>query len=88
MAIFLRQAQNTFSGDLPDGFVVMDVRDGTYSTLNETASEIWRQLENPVSKEQIVIALRARFDITQEECERKTEDFLARLMERGFVEQV
>jgi hypothetical protein len=66
----------------------MDVRDGTYLSLNATASEIWRQLENPASRQQIVDSLKSRFDIDREACEKKTDEFLARLMERGVVESV
>lgn len=69
-----------------DGEVVlMSIEDGTYFSLNPTASEIWNCLESPKTSNEIVQALQAAFEVSQSNCVRAVESFLTELESGCFI---
>ena len=82
----LKRASTALGSELPTGFVVMDIRNGKYFSLNETASEIWRALEKPSAKSEIVALMGRQFEIDPEVCEEKTTSFIEQLVGFGIVE--
>ena len=82
----LRRSPTAMGSELADGFVIMDIESGHYFSLNETGSAIWRALERPVTKAEIVDALCERFEITADDCRPKVAAFLDRLGRFRIVE--
>jgi hypothetical protein len=68
-----------------EGVLVMDVEIGKYFSMNETASEIWRMLERPITLGKMVEQLRARFDIDADACCAKVTCFVDGLVDRRIV---
>ena len=65
-----------FEGD--EG-VLVDLNTKRYYTLNETATLVWRALEEGLSKEEIVGRMTAAYDVTPERAAASIEALLASL---------
>lgn len=54
--------------------------------LNETGAFLWRQLENNVTKEQLVDALTAEYKVEREEATKDIEGFIEGLKQVNILE--
>lgn len=82
----LQRSKIALCSEVSGGFVIMDIKSGRYFSLNETGSEIWRALEQPISKAGIIEALCEHFVIDAQTCADRAEPFIARLLEYGLIE--
>ena len=55
-------------------------------TLNETAALLWRTLENGAEKEDLVKALTAEYDVSEQEAAEDAEAFLTFLKQKDMLE--
>lgn len=83
---------------LKDGFVLRTVAGETVVlptggvtdfdmmiTLNETGRFLWERLEKDTQKDELVKALLAEYDVTEELAARSVDTFIARLKELDFL---
>ena len=66
--------------------VLVDLNAKRYYTLNETAMLIWRELERGRTKAEIVRALTAAYDVTEEHAAASVEKILEDFESRNLVE--
>ena len=55
-------------------------------TLNKTGTFLWRRLEQGATEEELVSALLAEYEITEEIARKDVQAFLARANEAGLLE--
>lgn len=55
-------------------------------TLNETGAFLWKQLEAETTKEQLVAAVLAEYDISEEAAGHHIDQFIAKLEAQDFLE--
>jgi hypothetical protein len=67
--------------------VVLHIRERRYFTVNQTGLTILEALLAPKSFEELVSAILAEYEVTREEAERTTREFLTRCSEAGLVEE-
>lgn len=65
--------------------VLMDVESGEYFEVNAVGTAVWRQLEQPMSVEELIQRLLAGFDVEASTCERDVCAWLEKMRELGFV---
>ena len=53
---------------IEDSFVMVNIGNGSYVALNETARAIWDVIETPRSQAEIEASLTAQFDVTPDAC--------------------
>lgn len=53
---------------IEDSFVMVNIGNGSYVALNETAHAIWDALDAPRSQAEIEARLTAQFDVAPEAC--------------------
>ena len=53
--------------------------------LNETATFLWRQLENETTKEELIKKLTQEYDVDYERASKSVDDFIAKLDEIGCI---
>ncbi|WP_066662873.1 MULTISPECIES: PqqD family protein [unclassified Sphingomonas] len=53
---------------IEDSFVMVNIGNGSYVALNETARAIWEVLDAPRTQAEIEASLRAQFDVTPDAC--------------------
>lgn len=67
--------------------VVLHLRERRYFTVNQTGLTILEALQSPKSVEELVAAILAEYEVTREEAERTTREFLTRCTEAGLLEE-
>ncbi len=51
-----------------DSFVMLDLEEGRYVSLNPTAADIWHMLDAPRSESEIVAALLTKYKVEPDHC--------------------
>ena len=81
--LFLQQVADTWTV-LPIGKDVINF-DGIL-TLNETGVILWKKLEEDVEKQDLVDALRAEYDVSEEQALADIEEFIEKLSLAGCLQ--
>lgn len=81
--LFLQQVADTWTV-LPMGKDVINF-DGIL-TLNETGVLLWKKLEEEVEKQDLVDALRAEYDVSEEQALADIEEFIEKLSLAGCLQ--
>ena len=81
--LFLQQVADTWTV-LPMGKDVINF-DGIM-TLNETGVILWKKLEEEVEKQDLVDALRAEYDVSEEQALADIEEFIEKLSLAGCLQ--
>ena len=75
----------TISGRLHDEMVMMDMEQGKYFSLNQTATAIWELLEKPLTLEELCDKLTGEYDIDQEQCIEDIKEYLEEMSRLGLI---
>jgi len=78
----------TISGRLHDEMVMMDINQGKYFSLNQTATAIWEKLENPLTIDELCRLLIEEYDIDSDRCNAEVTDHLNEMIKLGLVARV
>lgn len=65
---------------------MIDFETGKYFLLKGAANEIWDIIQEDTKVEDIVLNLRAQYDVSEDECLDATISFLENLKKLGFIE--
>jgi hypothetical protein len=66
--------------------VMMHPESGKYFSLNPVATRVWEMLEIPLSLAEIVEILLSEFEVSYEQCQKETKEFLQTLIEKDIIE--
>ena len=66
--------------------VILDLEEGIYYGLNSTGAQIWEQVQEPTSVEDVAAAITAEYDVDPEQCLEDVIGLLQDLEENGLVE--
>lgn len=75
----------TISGRLHDEMVMMDIDQGKYFSLNQSATAIWEKLETPLSLEELCKRLVEEYEVEPEQCRREVEEHLDKMIKIGLI---
>lgn len=78
----------TISGRLHDEMVMMDIDQGKYFSLNQSATAIWEHLEKPLTVEDLCGILTVEFEIDQAQCRKEVEEHLDEMVKIGLVHEI
>lgn len=76
---------NIVCKELPDTLVLLNVDDGDYFTLNETAAFIVRLINNGKDKSDILSEMKSAYDCDDQEMESDYDSVLSYLKEKKIV---
>lgn len=65
--------------------VMMSINSGEYFGLDPVGSRIWELIENPIPIDQLIDKLIDEFDVSRDECEIDTLEFLNQLQEKKLL---
>lgn len=86
--MYLIRNQQLFSTEIDNDLVMMDVDQGYYFGLNETAKMIWELLETPTVYQDVVSALVTRYKVEETECVSDIDTFIQDMLKYRLIEQV
>src|SRR6056297_2662033 len=71
-----------------DGEVVMlSLKNGEYYGLDEVATRIWELLEEPLSFSDLINKLTEEYEVSREECEKDTREYLETLRKKKLLKE-
>ena len=82
---FIRRNPELVSSDLDGETVMMSIESGEYFGLDSVGSRIWELLETPTTVANLVDILVDEFEVSREECEADTIDFLNQLLDKHLL---
>jgi len=85
-SVVQRKDDHLIISELGDDWVMMDIENGAYLSLNKTGRIIWELIEKPVKIEDIINNLMSRFGIDEGTCTSETLTFLNRISEQKVLE--
>lgn len=86
--LVLQVADQQVSNPLPEGAVILNLRDGVYYTLNELGALIWDYLQQPLSIGTLRDAILDEYDVSPEQLQADLMVFINRLLEIKLIEVV
>lgn len=85
--VFCRATSDVFHADIGDALVILNTKRGFYHDLNPVAAAIWNLLAAPITEDQIIETLLARFEVDKTTCRTAVHAFLEKLDDRGLLAQ-
>jgi len=82
--VFCRKPE-VISANLGAELAVLDLPGGSYLGFNATASHVWRLLQDPLTLEQICIAMVAEFEVEPAVCRMEVQSLVNRLLSAGLI---
>ncbi len=80
-----KKSEDTASRIIDGEAVIVIPQKGVVTVLNETGSGIWQLLDGRNSVEDIINIISSQFDVSREEAEKDTLDFIEELIEKDMV---
>ena len=75
----VEKREDIVTADLDGNVVMMSVENGKYYGMDEIATAIWKNIEQPICVEQLVHILMDEFDVSEEQCQKDVITFLTKL---------
>ena len=82
---YYQRSSDTISGALHDQIVMMDIKRGTYYSLNTVATRIWELLEQTRTAEALCEVLVDEFDVEPSQCHQEVMKILAEMQKLNLV---
>lgn len=79
------RAENWVGATIEDAFVMLNLDQGHYVSLNSTATDVWNAMETPAAISDIVSKLTARYDVQAEHCRNSVTELLEKLEGMGLI---
>ena len=81
----LKSSNNVVGCEVEGEMVLLDLQSGTYFGLNPVGAEIWGQITQGKSLNEIQQYLLSRYDVGAELCQTEVFALVSKLTERGLV---
>ena len=85
MEAVYQQKDGVMTADMNGETVMMDINTGKYYNLGRVGSEIWALLKNPLSEQELIDELLARYKVNPEQCRKETAAFVQKLLSIGLI---
>jgi hypothetical protein len=77
----------TISGRLHDEMVMMDMEQGKYFSLNQSATAIWEKLEKPLTIEELCDNLMETYNVGKEQCVTEVTEHIKEMVRMGLIKK-
>ena len=84
----IRQHPDQIAAEADGEVLMMHIESGNYFGLNEVASFIWNQLDEPRSIAELCAAIQNEFEIDEARCQADAMDFLQGMIDDGLAQLV
>lgn len=85
--IIWRKKVECVGSRIDDALVLLNVDDGMYLSMNDTAADIWEALDSPQSETSLVNQLIGKYRISLDDCSRSVHAYIEKLAEMGLIKQ-
>lgn len=81
-------ARDVLSAELGDEISLLNVKSGTYFTLNPVGASVWRQIQISTSLDCIKAQIMAEYDVEDQCCENDLRQLVSEFKALGLIEIV
>ncbi len=81
----IQRSNKLVSSNMDGETVMMSIENGEYFGLNSVGSRMWELIENPIKVNTLIELLLDEFDVSREQCEAETMEFLNHLLEKKLL---
>lgn len=81
----IQRSSKLVSSNMDGETVMMSIESGEYFGLNSVGSRMWELIENPIKVNTLIELLLDEFDVSREQCEAETMEFLNHLFEKKLL---
>ncbi len=81
----IQRSNKLVSSNMDGETVMMSIENGEYFGLNPVGSRMWELIENPIEVDALIELLLDEFDVSREQCEIETMEFLNHLLEKKLL---
>ena len=81
----MRRANTTMTRRVEDEVVILDVTSGRYFSLDGAGALIWERLEKDATRDELIDAVVAVFDVDRKTAATDIDELVADLTDRGLV---
>ncbi len=81
----IQRSNKLVSSNMDGETVMMSIENGEYFGLNTVGSRMWELIENPIKVDALIELLLDEFDVSSEQCEMETMEFLNHLLEKKLL---
>ena len=81
----IKRRDDLVAAPMDDSLVMMDIKSGKYFNLSGAGNEIWKFTENKITVSDLISKLMEIYEVTREECERDTLEYLIELEKRSLI---
>ncbi len=79
------QGEGNIVSDMDGEKVMLSIQNGKYYNLGELGGEIWDQIKEPISVQDLVTTLQSQYDVSLPDCEEQVTAFLSQLLDEGII---
>ena len=76
------------SSNVDKEVVLLNIQKGEYTGLDEVATDIWNELDSPISVKDLVSRIMKLYSVEEQQCTEETIDLMKELVASGIVEIV
>lgn len=81
----IKQNPELITSEVDGERVMMDMKTGEYFGLDSIGTRIWDLIESPAKISEIIEILINEFDVSKEQCENDTIEFISELVDKKLV---
>lgn len=81
----IQRSNKLVSSNMDGETVMMSIENGEYFGLNPVGSRMWELIENPIEVDALIELLLDEFDVSHEQCEIETMEFLNHLLDKKLL---
>ena len=82
----IKRNEELLSSEMDDELVMMNLENNNYFGLNKIGKDIWEQLDEPITLENLCKSLTQKYDVSFEQCKNDVSIFIDKLVEVNIVE--
>lgn len=85
LTMTIQRSSELVSTNMDGEIVMMSINNGEYYGLDPIGSRIWEILEKPIQVNDLIVALLKEFEVSREQCEKDSFEFLNYLLEKKLL---
>lgn len=80
-----QRKSGVMAADMNGETVMMDIQTAAYYNIGSVGGDIWKFMEKPLSKAELVNCLIAEYDVSAEQCAEDIQPFLDEMVSTGLL---
>jgi hypothetical protein len=81
----LKKTDGLIEANLGESLALMSIENGKYFGMNQVAKHIWKEINEEITFDELILRLTDLFEVDAETCEKNCREFLMKLSSKNMV---